>query len=128
MIVKEKEFRQHVAEHNWEHYQSKEVAVFCSADAIIPMWAYMLIAAALQPFANNVYFGTEEVLMQQLMLQHIEAIDATTYLDKRVVIKGCGDKSLPEAAFIAITQKLKPVVKSLMYGEPCSTVPVFKRK
>lgn len=128
MIVKEKDFRQFVTAHDWQQYQSKYVAVVCSVDAIIPMWAYMLVASALQPFANNVYFGTTEALKQQLMLASIESIDATEYTDKRVVIKGCGDQSLPGAAFIAITQKLRPVVKSLMYGEPCSTVPVFKRK
>jgi len=128
MIVKEKDFRQYVTEYDWQQYEGKHVAVTCSADAIIPMWAYMLVASALHPFANNVYFGTEDAFSQHLMLKAIDAMDAETYTDKRVVIKGCGDQSLPEAAFIAITQKLRPVVKSLMYGEPCSTVPVFKRK
>jgi hypothetical protein len=128
MIVREKDFRQFVTEHDWQQYAGKNVAVVCSADAIIPMWAYMLVASSLHPFANNVYFGMEEAMMRHLMIKAIEAIDEEAYNDKRVVIKGCGDQSLPEAAFIAITQKLRPVVKSLMYGEPCSTVPVFKRK
>lgn len=128
MIVREKDFRQSVTEHNWQQYQDKNVAIICSADAIIPMWAYMLIASSLQPFANNVYFGTENAMVQHLMLKAIDTINTAAYIDKRLVIKGCGDLSIPEAAFVAITQKLKPVVKSLMYGEPCSTVPVFKRK
>jgi hypothetical protein len=128
MIVKEKDFRQFVTEHNWQQYERKNVAIVCTVDAIIPMWAYMLVASSLHPFANIVYFGTEDALIQDLILKSIDTIAAEEYTDKRVVIKGCGDRSLPEAAFVAITQKLRPVVKSLMYGEPCSTVPVFKRK
>lgn len=128
MIVREKDFRQSVLEHNWESFENKHVAIFCSVDAIIPMWAYMLIASALQPFASSVFFGNEEALKADLMKHNIERLDASDYTDKRVVIKGCGDQSLPEMAFLSITSKLRPVVKSLMYGEPCSTVPVFKKK
>lgn len=128
MIVREKDFRQSLLEHDWSLYTYKNVAVFCSVDAIIPMWAYMLIASALQPVATTIFYGTSEALKAQMMMQNIERVDASEYTDKRVVIKGCGDVSLPEMAFIAITQKLRPVVKSLMYGEPCSTVPVFKKK
>ena len=128
MIVREKDFRQSLAEHDWTVYKDKHVAVFCSVDAIIPMWAYMLIAAALQPIAASVYYGTRAVLKTHLMMQRMENIQVDEYSDKRVVIKGCGDQSLPEMAFLNITAKLRPVVKSLMYGEPCSTVPVFKKK
>jgi hypothetical protein len=128
MIVREKDFRQSLLEHDWSVYTGKHIAVFCSVDAIIPMWAYMLIASALQPVANTVYYGTHAMLTAHLMLQNMERVDANEYTDKRVVIKGCGDQSIPEMAFLAITQKLRPVVKSLMYGEPCSTVPVFKKK
>jgi hypothetical protein len=128
MILREKDFRLALAEHNWEQYRDKCVAVTCSADAIIPMWAYMLIATQLSPVATGVYSGNLEQLQEQVLVQGIEAIDNSEYTDKRVVIKGCGDKALPGAAFIAISKKLRPVVKSLMYGEPCSTVPVYKKK
>lgn len=128
MIVREKDFRQALAEHSWEQYIGKYVAVTCSVDAIIPMWAYMLISSALSPFAAYVFAGDAGAMTVQLILKNIEAVDAAEYMDKRVVIKGCGDRSMPESAYLAITSKLKPVVKSLMYGEPCSTVPVYKKK
>jgi S-adenosylmethionine/arginine decarboxylase-like enzyme len=128
MIVKEKDFRQMLTEHDWSQYEGKHVAVFCSADAIIPMWAYMLIASYLQAYAAKVHSGNKETVLRMLLLDAIENIDVDTYLDKRVVIKGCGDTVMPEAAYMSITQKLKPVVKSLMFGEPCSTVPVYKKK
>jgi hypothetical protein len=128
LILKEKEFRTALQNHDWSTYQNKTVAVTCTADAIIPMWAYMLVASYLQPVANKVIFGDEKSVRQQLFLQRIEAIDVQEYTDKRVVIKGCGDVPIGEFAYLAITQKLMPVVKSLMYGEPCSTVPIFKRK
>lgn len=128
MILREKDFRLALTEHNWEQYRDKHVAVTCSADAIIPMWAYMLIATQLSPVAAGVYSGNLEQLQEQVLVQGIEAIDNSEYTDKRVVIKGCGDKALPGAAFITISKKLRPVVKSLMYGEPCSTVPVYKKK
>jgi len=128
MIVREKDFRLSVTEHNWAQYEDKHVAITCSTDAIIPMWAFMLISSNLTPVARSIYSGTKDALVAHLMLQDIASVDADEYQDKRVVIKGCGDKIMPEAAFIAITQKLRPVVKSLMYGEPCSTVPVYKKK
>lgn len=128
MILREKDFRLALTEHDWSQYKDKHIAVTCSVDAIIPMWAFMLIASNLHPVAASVSSGTREMLSTQFMLQNIALIDENEYADKRVVIKGCGDKPMPEAAFIAITQKLRPVVKSLMYGEPCSTVPVYKKK
>jgi hypothetical protein len=128
MILREKDFRLSLAEHNWEPYLGKQVTVTCSVDAIIPMWAYMLISSALTPVAAYVFAGTGEEMIAHLILKNIEALDVTEYTDKRVVIKGCGDKVMPEAAYLAITNKLRPVVKSLMYGEPCSTVPVYKKK
>lgn len=128
MILREKDFRQAIAEFDWTVFQGKSVAVFCSTDAIIPMWAFMLVGSMLEPFAQEVYFGTVPSLEQKKLLDSISEIDASGYADKRVVIKGCGEKPLPEAAFLAITLKLRPVVKSLMYGEPCSTVPVYKKK
>ena len=128
MILREKDFRLALPDHNWEQYRDKHVAVLCSADAIIPVWAYMLITTMLSGIALSVFFGKETALSDKLLLDNIGKIDEADYRDKRVVIKGCGEIPLPESAFIAITGKLRPVVKSLMYGEPCSTVPVFKRK
>lgn len=128
LILKEKEFRAALQNNDWSVYQNKIVAVTCTADAIIPMWAYMLVTSYLQPVAKDVVYADEHTVKQQLFLQRIEAIDAGEFVDKRVVIKGCGDIPIGEFAYLAITKKLMPVVKSLMYGEPCSTVPIFKRK
>lgn len=128
MILREKDFRAALPQHDWEQYRNKHVAVTCSADAIIPQWAYMLVATALSPLAASISSGSMEALTEKLIVRNIEAIDAAQYTDKRIVIKGCGDKIMPEAAYIAITARLRPVVKSLMYGEPCSTVPVYKKK
>jgi hypothetical protein len=104
------------------------VAVYCSVDAIIPVWAYMLAVTYLQKVGSDVYFGKEEEMQKHIVLKNIDAVDANDYLDKRVVIKGCGDIFIPEYAYVAITQHLMPVVKSLMYGEPCSTVPLYKKR
>jgi hypothetical protein len=128
LILKEKDFRTALTNLDWTIYQDKLVGIFCSADAIIPMWANMLIVADLSPYAKNVYFGNEAQVKEQILLDQIQAIDPSEYLDQRVVIKGCGETPISASAYVAITQKLRPVVKSIMYGEPCSTVPVFKKK
>ena len=128
LILKEKDFRAALAEMDWEIYRDKYVALFCSADAIIPLWAYMLVSSQLSPVAKKVFSGSPEEAKKQLFIEKINAIESNDFLDKRVVIKGCGDLDIGEYAYIEITNKLTPVVKSLMYGEPCSTVPVHKRK
>jgi hypothetical protein len=128
LILKEKDFREALKNMDWLPYQGKTVTVTCTADAIIPVWAYMLVSAYLQPVASQVLFGTEEQATNQLLLHNIAAIDASAFADQRVVIKGCGEKSIGEAAYLQITNQLRPVAKSIMYGEPCSTVPIFKRK
>lgn len=128
LILKEKEFRTALSELDWSQYQDKIVGICCSTDAIIPMWANMLVASSLSNTAKAIYFGDENKVREQLLLQGINAIDVKKYNDQRIVIKGCGETPIGEAAYIAITQKLRPVVKSLMYGEPCSTVPVYKKK
>jgi hypothetical protein len=128
LILKEKDFREKLKEFDWTIYQNKQVAVFCSADAIIPVWAYMLIATYLTPIAARVQFGTVEQVFQQQFLQNIADINTAEYTDKRVVVKGCGNDDIKENAYLAITHKLQPVVKSIMYGEPCSTVPIYKKK
>lgn len=128
LILKEKEFRAALQNNDWSAYQNKVVAVTCSADAIIPMWAYMLVGSYLQPVAKDVVFGDEQTARQQLFVRNIDAIDTEPFIEKRIVVKGCGDIPIGEFAYLAITKKLMPVAKSLMYGEPCSTVPIFKRK
>lgn len=128
LIIKEKEFREALKNTNWQQYENANVAVYCSTDAIIPVWAYMLVTTYLQPVASNIVLGDEKKLIEIVMLQNIAAIDTNEYKDKRVVVKGCGDLPIDNSAYLQITSKLLPHVKSIMYGEPCSTVPVFKKK
>jgi Protein of unknown function (DUF2480) len=128
MILKEKDFRTALQQTNWETYRDRAVAVFCSADAIIPLWAYMLVSTYLSGVAKVVFSGTPEEMRKQLFIENIRNINSDEYTDKRVVIKGCGDLEMGDYAYVEITNKLVPAVKSLMYGEPCSTVPVYKKK
>lgn len=128
MILKEKEFRAALKDFDWTEFENKQVAIYCSAEAIIPMWAYMLIANYLETYTTQIYFGTLLEVKNQILLKNIEGLDIAQYENARMIIKGCGKHPLPEAAYLKITQKLKPVVLSLMYGEPCSTVPVYKKK
>jgi hypothetical protein len=127
LILKEKDYRAALETFNWVAYENKNVAITCSADAIVPMWAYMLAAHYLQPIANTIAFGNEEEIKNELLVNSIKDINAEEYLDKRVVVKGCGEQPISTKAYVAITTKLKPVVKSIMYGEPCSTVPIYKK-
>lgn len=126
LILKEKDFRTALKEHNWSKYTNMNVAIICSADAIIPYWAYMLIASNLKPFAHFFMYANEQTLQNYLFLNAISQINTTLYAKQRVVIKGCGEKPIPPAAYVEITRILSPIVKSLMYGEPCSTVPILK--
>ena len=128
LILKEQDFRAFVKDHDWQQYEGKNVAIYCSADAIVPTWAYMLLANRMAPYANEVVFGSLELLEAVLFTKALAKVDVNTYADQRVVIKGCGEVEIPIAAYVEITALLSPVVKSLMYGEPCSTVPIFKRK
>ncbi len=128
LILKEKDFRQALKDFDWRVFEKKYVAVYCSADVIIPLWAYMLSAVYLESVAKEVFYGTVESMREIILLREIENILPEKFNEKRIVIKGCGDTSIPASAYLAITKKLKPYVKSLMYGEPCSTVPVYKKK
>lgn len=128
LILREKDFREFVAAHDWAQYQNKNVAVYCSADAIIPSWAVMVLITKLQPIANQVVFGTIEELEQKLFTEALAKIDLSIYKDAKVVIKGCGKHPVPAYAFAELTRLLTPYVSSLMYGEPCSTVPVYKKR
>lgn len=126
LILKEKDFRDFIKQHDWTQYKDKFVAVMCSVDAIIPTWAFMLVGIALEPFAKKTVFGNLEDLETTLFSESLHKINFTDYLDKRVIIKGCSNLPVPINAYIELTQKLKPFVKSMMYGEPCSTVPLYK--
>lgn len=128
LILKEKDFREALQQLDWSVYQDKLVAVTCTADAIIPSWAYMLIASYLQPVAKNFFFGDEQAVRDKLFLDNLRKIDVQQFADQRIVVKGCGDIQIGEFAFLEITKLLRPVAKTIMYGEPCSTVPVFKKK
>ena len=127
MILKEKDFREWIKTNNWSQYQDTFVAVHCSEDAIIPVWAYMLVAAALEPFAKRVVFGDLEALETELYKEVIDGLEVNEYTDQRLIIKGCGNLPVPRAAFLMLTRKLQPIAKSIMYGEACSTVPIYKR-
>ena len=127
LILKEKDFREALKNLDLTPYINKNVALTCTADAIIPMWAYMLVSSYLQPVAKEIVFGDKDFLHKTLFLKNIAKINIADYEDKRVVIKGCGELAITESAYVAITGMLRPVAKSIMYGEPCSTVPIYKK-
>lgn len=127
LILKEKDFRAALQTTDWSIYQDAYVAITCSVDAITPMWAYMLVASYLQPIAKDVVFGDEQKLINTIFIKNMASFDAASYEDKRVVVKGCGELSIPETAYVEITNRLRPFVKSIMFGEPCSTVPIYKK-
>lgn len=128
LMLREKDFREFIKEHDFAQYQDKNIAIFCSADAIVPAWAYLLLANRMAPYANEVVFGDADVLETVLYVKAIANLDVEQYRDQRLVIKGCGDIDVPVSAYVELGKKLTPVVKSLMFGEPCSTVPIYKRK
>ena len=127
LILKEKDFREALKNEDWEKYRDKDVAITCTADAIIPIWAYMLVVSYLQPVAKDVVMGDKKERHRLLFLKNIGQINIEEFADKRIVIKGCGDIPVGEFAYAEITKLLRPVAKSIMYGEPCSTVPVYKK-
>lgn len=127
LIIKEKDFREALKNLNWEVYRNKVVGLTCSTDAIIPPWAYMLVATYLQPVAKDVIMGNDRDVVKSIFLRNILSIDVSEFTDQRIVVKGCGDIPIEEFAYMEITKRLRPVAKTIMYGEPCSTVPVYKR-
>ena len=128
LVLKEKDFRAWIKENDWDAYENKAVFIFCSADAIVPTWAYMLVASALQSIAKKVQVGTQLDLEKALISEAITAIDLTEFQDGKVIVKGCSDIAAPEFAMVTLLAHLQGVVQSIMYGEPCSTVPIYKRK
>lgn len=127
-LLKEKEFREALKNHNWSQYQDCFVAINCSTDAIIPAWASILVTIHVSPFAKKVVSGSLNDLETALYQEILPRLDYSKYQDKPVIIKGCSKKPVPESAYILATQKLLPFAKSIMYGEACSSVPLFKRK
>jgi hypothetical protein len=128
LLLKEKDFREFVKDHDWQQYNGKNVAFTCSADAIIPTWAYMLLSVNIEPFAHRYVFGDMATLETILYQDALAKINFEQYKDVRVIVKGCSDVPVPVSAYVEITHKLAPYAKSIMYGEACSNVPIWKRK
>lgn len=127
LILKEKDFREALKAHDWTQYQDKILLVTCSTDAIIPLWAYMLVAAYAQPYTRDIFQGDEDTYVRQAFQRALAQLDLQTFEGQRVVVKGCGEKQVPASAYLEITRLLRPLALSIMFGEPCSTVPVFKK-
>lgn len=129
LILKEQEFRENMKTHDWNQYHDKTLCVFCSVDAIIPSWAFMIVAAYASQIAKTIYYGTPQQWVTTQLLLHIDQMETSEFIDQKVIIKGCSDDMYigPEI-YLALSNKLVPVVSSLMFGEPCSTVPVYKRR
>lgn len=128
LMLREKDFRSFVKEHDWQQYEGKILAVYCSADAIVPTWAYMLVTKAVFQFTPDVYFTAPEDLPALIAERSLAGFSGKEYADARIVIKGCGDREISDHAYVILSAKLLPHVKSLMFGEPCSTVPVYKKR
>ena len=128
LILREKEFRTKLGETELSAYTDCWTAIYCSTDAIIPKWAWMLVAKALIPYTSQLFFCTPEMLPEHILAEKIRTADVSEFADQRVIIKGCGEKYVTERAYLDITSRLLPVVKTLMYGEPCSTVPIYKKR
>ena len=128
IMLREKDFRQHLKQHDWSKYEGAFVSVNCDTDAIIPQWAFMLVGVNLQPFAKRITVGAPEDLENLLLQDALSSLNPKKYKDERVIIKGCGDKAISAEAYLTIAALLKPYVKSIMFGEACSTVPVYKNK
>ena len=128
LVLKEKDFRLWIKENDWLKYKGKAVYVHCSADAIVPTWAYMLVASALTGNAECSIIGSKDELLKKIIEKNIDDLDLALYQDGRIIIKGCSDIPFPDFAMACLIEKLQPIAKSIMYGEPCSTVPIFKKK
>jgi hypothetical protein len=128
LILKEKDFRSFLKENDWSVYQDAHVAIICSADAIVPTWAYMLLATYLEPYVKTLVFGDLDELETRIYSKIFDELNWSPYQDARVVVKGCSKIKIPTAVYVELSQRLKPMVKSLMFGEPCSTVPLYKAK
>jgi len=127
IVLKEKDFREFIKSYDWSKHKNQYVAIDCSVDAIIPIWAYMLISKSLAPFAKKIVKGSVDLLEKILFDEAIKKIDLEPFSEKNIIIKGCSNKPVPEYAYVLITQRLTGVCKKIMYGEACSTVPIYKK-
>ncbi len=128
LVLREKDFREYVKQHDWSQYQDHYVALTCTSDAIVPAWAFMLLTMHLQPYAKTIVIGSLEQLETSIYQDVIQNLDTDSFVDQPLIIKGCANKPVPANAYIMLSQKLKPIAKSIMYGEACSSVPLYKRK
>lgn len=128
LVLREKEFRENLSKLDWKMYENAYVAVTCTSDAIVPSWSYLLIANYLTGVAKLISFGTLEDLERDIFTEIIDKMEVDNYNDKKIIIKGCSRKPVPQNAYLQLIQKLKPIASSLMFGEACSTVPIFKKK
>ncbi|WP_431132779.1 DUF2480 family protein [Psychroserpens mesophilus] len=128
LVLREKDFRQYVAKHDWSQYHNQYVALTCSTDAIVPAWAFMLVTIELASYSKKTIIGDLHTLETSVYQDIINDLNLNSYQDKSIIIKGCSNKPVPDNAYILLTEKLKPVAKSIMYGEACSSVPLFKKK
>lgn len=128
LVLKEKDFRAWIKDNDWTLFTNKAVYIHCSSDAIIPTWAFMLVSSRLNGIACNHLVGSKEELEKLLIVENIKKESLTDYQDGRIIIKGCSDIASPDFAMVELMKHLQPVVKSLMFGEPCSTVPIYKKK
>lgn len=128
LVLREKDFRDRIQQHDWSQYQDQYIALTCTSDAIVPAWAFMLLTMHLQPYAKRIIVGDLVQLETSVYQDIIQNLDITEFVDKPLIIKGCSNKPVPPNAYILLSQKLKPIAKSIMYGEACSSVPLFKRK
>lgn len=127
LLLREKDFREYIKNEDWTKYQDKHVLITCSADAIVPVWAYMLLATRLEPFVRTLVFGNIHDLETEIFKKSLDKIDFQEFDGKKVVVKGCGDIDVPEATYVELTRRLRPYASKIMYGEPCSTVPLYKK-
>lgn len=127
LLLKEKDLRTFVRDHSWKDYQDKFVAVTCTVDAIIPTWAFMLVAVALRPYAKKIVYGSLDDLEKMLFQEKLEKVDWKKFQDAKVVVKGCSKINVPIHAYVETINRLRPIAHSIMFGEPCSTVPLYKR-
>ncbi|MGB3344107.1 MAG: DUF2480 family protein [Aequorivita sp.] len=128
IVLREKDFRESAQQHDWSQYTGKYVALHCSTDAIVPSWAYLLLSIYMAPYAAKMVVGNLELLETVLFAEALQDIDVSDYEDKPVIIKGCAHKPIPDSAYLLLAQKLHPVARSIMYGEACSSVALYKRK
>ncbi|MBJ7879451.1 DUF2480 family protein [Gelidibacter salicanalis] len=128
LVLREKDFREHVKQHDWAQYQDHYVALTCTSDAIVPAWAFMLLTVHLEPYAKTIVIGSLEQLESSIYQEVIHNLDTAAFVDQPLIIKGCAHKPVPANAYIMLSQKLRPIARSIMYGEACSSVPLYKRK